>query len=292
MLEYGQRTVTLQGAAAERFVPALLPLLDGTRTIDEIVEYLGEPARTAVERVLARLGARGLLREGRRSSAVRPIRETAEMIDSLAPAVREAQEIERVLASRTIAVLGSTPLALELIRLLQLSGVAVVRAADAPADLTIVAASDLEQLRGCNERSLASGQPWLQVLPFDGRLATIGPLYLPCETACYECFRLRRSANLDLGLPLAAIEEVECAAPAAPVVDVAAAALAAFVALRWLAHRDHFTPGAFYAVELAGAVPSMTQHFVHRVPRCGSCSHVARLSSPLPWHKEVRVEHG
>ena len=37
VLEFGQRIVNLEGRAAERLLPALLPLLDGTRAVDEIV---------------------------------------------------------------------------------------------------------------------------------------------------------------------------------------------------------------------------------------------------------------
>src|SRR5947208_317481 len=42
-LEYGQTVVRLDGAAVRLLLPALLPLLDGTRTVDEVVEGLGEP---------------------------------------------------------------------------------------------------------------------------------------------------------------------------------------------------------------------------------------------------------
>src|SRR5207245_3631404 len=64
VLEYGQRIVCLEGRAADRLLPALLPLLDGRRTLDEIVCALGEPVRAAVERALDELTAHGLLTEG------------------------------------------------------------------------------------------------------------------------------------------------------------------------------------------------------------------------------------
>src|SRR3954462_3865149 len=51
MLEHGQRIVTLEGRAVSRLVPALLPLLDGTRTLDEIVGILGGAAGPGVENV-------------------------------------------------------------------------------------------------------------------------------------------------------------------------------------------------------------------------------------------------
>ncbi len=64
LLEYGQRIVCLEGRAATVLVPVLLPLLDGTRSVDQIVEILGEPAREAVEAALAQLDDHGVLLEG------------------------------------------------------------------------------------------------------------------------------------------------------------------------------------------------------------------------------------
>ena len=63
VVEYGQRIVCFEGAAAELLLPVLLPLLDGMRTVEEIVVMLGEPARPAVENALARLVDHGLLVE-------------------------------------------------------------------------------------------------------------------------------------------------------------------------------------------------------------------------------------
>ena len=63
VLEYGQRIVCLAGRAGAVLMPVLLPLLDGTRTVDEIVEVLGEPARPAIEAALRRLAEHDLLKE-------------------------------------------------------------------------------------------------------------------------------------------------------------------------------------------------------------------------------------
>ena len=60
-LDYAHRAVVLEGRAVRALLPALLPLLDGTRTVDEIVACIGEPVRPAVENVLELLGSRGLL---------------------------------------------------------------------------------------------------------------------------------------------------------------------------------------------------------------------------------------
>ena len=70
--------------------------------------------------------------------------------------------------------------------------------AAAGVDLAVVAPSgdEMPLLPDWNVRALETGTAWLQVLPFDGSLAAVGPIYVPHESACYECYRLRRSANI------------------------------------------------------------------------------------------------
>src|SRR5919199_611482 len=57
LLEHGQVVVVLEGAAVRTLLPALLPLLDGTRTVDELVDRLGAAAREAIELALATLAS-------------------------------------------------------------------------------------------------------------------------------------------------------------------------------------------------------------------------------------------
>lgn len=297
VLEYGQRIVCLEGRAAERLLPALLPLLDGTRAVDEIVCVLGEPARPAVEQALAQLSAHGVLAEGPPLPAgmPRPVSGTAELLASLRPGGRPLTETAGSVAGCTVAVAGEGTTAVEVARLLRSSGVAVERA-DAVAagvDLTVCAASAAEpaRLREWNVQALAARVPWLQVLPFDGRYASLGPLYLPGDTCCYECFRLRRAANLDAGDELPVLEQAPASYPAAPALDAVLGGLAALLVLSWLVLGDHYAPAVFYAFELV-PVLGLTVHHVHRVPRCPACSGLADVAPPLPWHKEVPVAHG
>jgi hypothetical protein len=64
LLEHGQTVVALEGGAVRTLLPALLPILDGTRTIDALVERLGLAARPAIDRALEVLVSHGLLVEG------------------------------------------------------------------------------------------------------------------------------------------------------------------------------------------------------------------------------------
>jgi bacteriocin biosynthesis cyclodehydratase domain-containing protein len=45
-----------------------------------------------------------------------------------------------------------------------------------------------------NRWALSRERAWMQILPYNGGEAVIGPLFIPRQTACYECFRLRRRA--------------------------------------------------------------------------------------------------
>jgi bacteriocin biosynthesis cyclodehydratase domain-containing protein len=294
VLEYGQRIICLAGRAGAVLVPVLLPLLDGTRTVDEIVEVLGEPARPAVEAALQRLVEHDLLLEGPPlpDDVAAPLAATTELLASLRPGGVTLREAAAALDSGSVAVVGRGPAAVEVCRLLRQSGVRVQRseAISTGVDLVVCAPApaQLPGLGDWNRQALASGQPWLQVLPFDGRYASVGPLYLPNETCCFECFRLRRLANLDVGDELASLEAVPAPYPAAPALQAVVAGIATTLALEWLVLRDHYVPAAFYGVELAEAL-TVSLHHVHRVPRCPACSGLADVAAPLPWHKEHAV---
>ena len=297
VLEYGQRIVCLAGRAAAVLLPVLLPLLDGTRTLDEIVEVLGEPARPAIESALDRLDEHDLLLDGPPLAADVPPPQsaTAELLVSLRPGEITLGKAVATLRSRAVAVVGNGPGAAEVGRLLRQCGVHVRRedTISSGPDLAVCAPSpaQLPALGEWNRQALDSGQPWLQMLPFDGRYASIGPLYVPDETCCFECFRLRRLANLDAGDELALLEAAPASYPAAPSVQALVAGIATTLVLDWLVLRDHHVPSAFYAVELGQGL-GLSFHHVHRVPRCHACSGLADVATPLPWHKERQAVGG
>ena len=55
LVEHAGTLVTLEGRAVRALLPSLLPLLDGTRTLDEVTAALGPPVEPAVLRALALL---------------------------------------------------------------------------------------------------------------------------------------------------------------------------------------------------------------------------------------------
>jgi bacteriocin biosynthesis cyclodehydratase domain-containing protein len=286
-LEHGHTVVRLDGAAARRLLPALLPLLDGTRTMDEIAAALGEPVRPAVEQALRLLAERKLLVEGPPGHESDPVELVARFVAPLAAGAAPST-LAGALRRARVSVRGSGALALEIGRTLQGAGVVVDSNAGTRPDLVVAAPSphETDVLDTCNAESLERGFPWLQVLPFDGRFAAVGPLFLPGETCCRECYVLRRHANVPYPAEFAPLEAAPVAAATPAPLRSMIAGLTGLVVVRWLAARDPLLPGALLALEPAEAL-SLRRHLVHRVPRCPACSPAAEGGLPLPWFPEA-----
>jgi bacteriocin biosynthesis cyclodehydratase domain-containing protein len=294
LLQYGETLVSFEGRAATRLLPALLPLLDGTRPVDEIVQIIGPAVRRAVEHALGLLQDHGLLTEPALQAVADWESRSAEFLAATDPLGRTTAELLATIRAARIALAGAGPLAAEVASSLRRSGIGGLERLSLSAEnltrgefqvgLAVPTGEELPELVKWNEAALAAGLPWLQVLPFDGLFAAVGPLYVPGETACYECFRVRRASNVDHGREFLALQNVSARLPAAGSVEQTVTGLAATFALRWLAHRDHFLPGTWYAVEL-GARPTLAAHVLYRVPRCPTCSGLGRTAEPLPWHK-------
>jgi len=299
LLQYGETLVSFEGRAARRLLPALLPLLDGTRSLDEIVQIVGPPVRRAVEQALALLHENGLLTEAGSAARVEAERRAGDFLAATDPAGRSAGELLATIRAARVGVAGSGSLALEVASSLRRSGaraleqlpldVSTAELARFQLAVAVPEGEELPALSAWNQAALTVGLPWLQVLPFDGLFCAVGPLYVPGETACYECFRIRRASNVDYGRDFLALQEVSGRLPAAASLEQAAAGLAATLTLRWLAHADQFLAGTWYALEL-GTRPALGAHVLYRVPRCPVCSGLARAAQPLPWHKPAESE--
>lgn len=294
LLQYGETLVSFEGRAATRLLPALLPLLDGTRSLDEIVEIIGPAVRQAVEHALGLLQEHGVLTEPALEAVTDSERRSAEFLAAADPLGRTTAELLATIRAARVAVAGAGSLAADVASSLRRSGVGGLERLALPAGsaelsgfqlaLAVPSGEELPGLSPWNEAALSTGVPWLQVLPFDGLFGAVGPLYVPGETACYECFRIRRASNVDYGREFLALQDVPASLPAAASVEQTVAGLAATFALRWLAYRDQFLPGTWYALEL-GVRPALGVHVLYRVPRCPACSGVGQAAEPLPWHK-------
>lgn len=295
VLSYAHAAVVLQGKAVELLMPVLLPLLDGTLTLPEIEERIGQAAAPAIRNALATLASRGVLRDGP------PVAGAAEGTIRLLAAKTTSGLSEEAgctaLRESAVAVLGTGEAAAEVIRQLRRSGLQNVGPLDWDANATVlqeaglvVAApepGELPELEAWNRTALDNDTSWLQVLPFDGRIAAVGPLYLPGRTCCYECFQRRRAANVTFSeRDYWALERSPAAYPQAPPLQAMAAGLAATLVLRHVGEQaagqsDSYLPGAMHAIEWDAGL-EVRRHFVFRVPRCSACS--GERGVPSPWH--------
>jgi bacteriocin biosynthesis cyclodehydratase domain-containing protein len=296
VLEYGGSTVTFEGRAATLLLPALLPLLDGSRTRDEIVAVVGEPVAPAVDKALSMLTEHDLLTDGPGLDAELP-RPVADAVAFLSATVRpdlSPSAAQETLASSRVVVLGSSLVASEVGLQLSLSGVGSVEpgvfsepvADDASLVVAAPGGGELQELLTRNRFALDRGLPWLPLLPFDGTFAAIGPLFVPPETCCYECLLERRAVLSDYALEFRSLHEQPAYRPMSPPFTAVVAGLGATIALRWLAARDPFLPGVLHALE-QGVSLGLTRHIVYRVPRCPACFELRHPAAPLPWTDDL-----
>ncbi len=291
-LEHGRSTVSFGGAAATRLLPALLPLLDGERTVDEILDLVGRPAEPAVDKALTLLARHGLLTDGPPlgPELTAELRRTATYLAQTAP--DPPARIAERLASARVLLEGDDELVAAVARLLRRSGIAQARSPDEEptfvATAAAVAGDPLLDRR--NALALGAGTTWLPYGCFDGRSATVGPLIVPRETACYRCFVLRRDASTACTAELGSLRSVPLTARNGPALVALVAAIAAERIVRWLGVRDPALPGAVVSVEVAPELV-VSDELLLRVPRCPACSGLAEAGQPVPWH-EARWETG
>ncbi len=265
---------------------AIEPLLDGTRTVDEIAEA-GEPdiAGTTAVFLLKMLQANGLLQAGGDDDATtaEALVQWERQLRFLGHFLADPAAAQATLLQARVAVVGDPALAAEVEAALGSLGVAsAVTAAPgeirspgelAGADLVIACQESpgFAFFDAVNDACLGRGTRWLRVAVL-GTTAQLGPTFVPYETCCYTCFDLRvrsHEPDLDGFSAYRAHAEVADEGALAPL----RAALAAEAALEAARTLTGFAPpvtiGRFY--ELDAQTPKRVGHDVLKVPRCPSC---------------------
>jgi oxazoline/thiazoline synthase len=230
-------------------IARLLALLDGRRSVDELVEALpGVP----VEALLRRLEADGHV-------------STAE--PTPATAMRDALGLRGAAAVGTVGVraLGAPPAVVRAFAAAAGRLGLAVREDDEDADLLVVLADDYlrEELAAVGRRR--AGAPWLLAQPA-GATVRIGPVFT-AEGPCWTCFahRLALRAPARAWLRARGVED----GPAAPAVLDVGAQLTAMTALRALAGTADDVRGGLLTVDLADL--AIRRHPVTRRPQCPAC---------------------
>ncbi|GLY12585.1 TOMM precursor leader peptide-binding protein [Pseudobacillus badius] len=151
-------------------------------------------------------------------------------------------------------------------------------------------------LEEVNDQALEDHTPWLSLVPYDGQTAWIGPFFIPHQSACLHCYKLRKSANFSdevFRSELMKIQPVNVNTQ--PVynqpINLVQIGIASNLITEWIALRDHAPsamPGGFATINLDDKGISFNNHRVYRVPRCPKCSPTADTGFPQVWyHGEV-----
>ncbi len=295
--DYGDGTVLCEGNNADAVVTHLVSRLDGEHTLDEILASFEEPARHLVSRTLESFAQNQLLTTGPPvpASASTDIAAAAQFVAATQPRPTSVAHDAQTLQTLHVGVIGSSTAAEEFVRLLTDVGT-VSRLSWSPtdeeleaADLIVVAPSphELPRLSSWNERAIEAATTWLQILPYDGSFAAVGPLYVPDETCCYRCFQHRRASNRNYPAELFwAMQATPAPFPQLLALDAMVAGLATLAIIRWHTRRDASLPGCFQAIEIDREI-SVRSHMVYRVPRCEACASTVAVAPLSPWFEEV-----
>ncbi len=194
----------IMGRSARTFLPRLLPLLDGSRTLDELASVFPQLPRQALHDTLALLYSRGLLEDG-------PLEPCAEEIADLSAFAGRYCDVTRVnrsrgevldrLSAKRVAV-AATSLGEAVIEALGGQGLDSLQLVASPKDLADAGADLLIGAFGAED---ADARTWFAAahaqgvrafhLRVAGDIVEVGPYFIPGDSGCYDCFRALQPAS-------------------------------------------------------------------------------------------------
>ena len=285
LLEHGRSVVVLEGGAVRALLPRLLPLLDGSRTLEQIVATARRAARPAVGQALELLAAHGLLVDGPQASGPWPARRRSRRRTA---SRRRSPPIGSV--PRRSASSGRAP------RRSRSRGCSArpawARSAGSPGTRTTSTSPWSRRrptrspgCRGWNRLALERGLRWLALRPFDGPCSRSGRSSFPVSPAATSVFCSGSPRTSSTAPIWRRRERADGRIRQPPASRRVAAGIAAHLALCWLGGSDTRLPGVLHVLETRPEL-ALGTHAVLRVPRCPACSDVGRCSPPLlPWHE-------
>jgi bacteriocin biosynthesis cyclodehydratase domain-containing protein len=251
---------------------ALVPLLDGSRTADELCEELATLEPAHVFFALGQLLERGLLAP---RDPTLPAEQAAFWQSIAAQPVPAALTVGLL----TLAHLNGEPVAAAL----RESGFAVTDGASASQLVVVLAGHYLDpELEEINHRMRREEQSWMLAKPV-GRRLWIGPIFHPQRSACWACLGFRLRLNLQaeefVRRRHGATHPPEVSCAAHPATAILAAGLVALEVPRWLGG-NRSLEGQLRTFEI---VSSATQeHAVVKRPQCPVCGNPERFRAPRP----------
>lgn len=276
----GVLLLTEDGAKAlhGQLYETLVPLIDGQRSADQIVQALAgqaDPAKVYYALML-------LEKMGHLSEAVPDIApETAAFWHGLGiepRAALQALQSKRVQV-HTLGGVDGEPMRRALAEL----GISV--SDDAPADFTLALTDNYLRtgVKHFNTAALQSGQPWMLVKPV-GMETWVGPVFKPGQTGCHGCLSRRLSRNQPVSLFVA--ERLQRSEPptvsraATPATVEAACRLAALEVAKQLAGVPGDLSGKVWSLD-SRTWATQTHHLLQH-PNCPDCGMPQQLAQPKP----------
>lgn len=258
---------------------ALAPLLDGTRSVAEILAAAaGKAPWPSLYAALALLERKGCLAEGNGL----PDGASAAFWDYLG-----------VGSSDAVGIAGATRLSVRAVGGLSAEAVkdalgqaGLVVADEADADVMVVATSDylLPDLRAINERALAESRRWALLKPV-GTIVWVGPIFRPGATGCWECLvqrlKFNRQVEHYLGRRTAREAPVHVARGWLKSSEKFGASLAATELARWLvAPPEESLEGRLLTFDLIRRESAL--HVLVKRPQCPACGSGPESGAPRP----------
>jgi bacteriocin biosynthesis cyclodehydratase domain-containing protein len=173
----------LEGILFER----VLPQIDGRSSVADIARRLdGEFSSAEVCYALKLLERRGLLAEADGAADPGPDDALWSMLGIVGP-----DPVRRV-GAPTVSLRSVGDASVEPLR----AALAAAGVRDGDGGLTVIVTDDLlcAELAAANRAALAQAAPWLLVRP-TGRFVSVGPLFVPGRTGCWECLAVRMRAQ-------------------------------------------------------------------------------------------------
>lgn len=257
---------------------ALVPLIDGNRSVDQIVDALvgrADPAKVFYALLL--LEKMGYLTEA--APDISP--ETAAFWHGLG--IEPLAALQSLRSQRVgVHALGGVD-AGPMRRALEDQGIAVCD--DAQADFTLVVTDDYLRVgvEHFNAAALQSGKPWMLVKPM-GLETWVGPVFKPGETGCHGCLSRRLSRNHQVRLFVAdklhRSEPPVVSRAATPATVEATYRLAALEVAKQLANVPDGLAGKVWSLD--SRTWATQTHLLLKHPNCPVCgTPEAALPQPL-----------
>ena len=271
----------LYGGAYEKIVP----LMDGQRRTDEIVDALaGQVDAARVYYVLNGLESKGYLTEATPDIPASVAAFWHAHAAGIEPAAALAALRDRRVAVQTIGTANSAAM------LSALAAMGLETGTQGQADLWLVLTDDYlrADLAAINAAALQANRPWLLVR-VTGRELWLGPLFLPGETGCWVCLRERLERNRAVHRFIA--EKKKLAAPpftaldALPATQAAACQMAAVAAAQFLAGAARGLAGRVLTLDWPTFTPQT--HVLARHPHCPACG-----TAPNPELEPMQLQPG